>query len=407
MFSYVGRLLSRDALELAPAQKYMYDHESLGNFRVISRIVATRSRYVLTSKDAAPSELQRELAELGHFSELAYNVMPVEMVYSNLELLTQPGFPLEDAEVIKDSQLLQSFVGSVANLPGFTAYRSARKQLVVAISGTRTLKHVAYDFRNQMTRHPACKKCLVHKGFWKLYLGLKAPVMTAIRDALMEKAGEIEELAITGHSMGGAMSYLLALDLLLEKEILLPGLRIKLAVFGSPRVGNKRLARVWRKAVDDYRMEYGQEALLEYSVKIYNDGATSLPPHSWKYRHFTKTPLYHYGSRLYRVPSSECEHGVFRVSVGEEEERRRLQFPRGGHGYYNDRDMESFANRLSWIAEHMGEEGWKERYLEQVKAREELAEAQAVTKKRWKAIARPIVRRPSGSETTKVDDARQ
>lgn len=383
MFSHVVRLLSKDALELTPAQKAMYDHETLGNFRVINKIVATRSRYVLTSKDGAPSELQEELAEFGQFAELAYNIMPVEMVYSNLELLTEPRFPLEDSRVILDSELLKSFCGSVANLHAFTAYRPAKRQLVVAISGTRTLKHVAYDFRNQMTRYPVGHKCMVHKGFWRLYQGLKGPAMDAIQAGLGDKVGQVKEIAITGHSMGGAVGSLLALDLMLERKLLFSGLRIKLAFFGAPRVGNKHLARLWQDTIHEYRKENGEESFQEYSVKIYKDGATSLPPHSWGYRHLTKRPLYFYGSRLYRVPSSECEHGVFSISLGEEEANRRWRYPRGGHGYYNDRDMETLANRLSWVAEHIGEPDWRERYLAQVQAQEEEWEGKAVNKKRW------------------------
>ncbi len=57
--------VSSNALGLTPEQRSMYATEKMMNFRRISKILATRSPYILSSKDLASQELHAELSELG------------------------------------------------------------------------------------------------------------------------------------------------------------------------------------------------------------------------------------------------------------------------------------------------------------------------------------------------------
>jgi predicted lipase len=104
-----------------------------------------------------------------------------------------------------------------------------------------------------------------------MYQGIEPEVISAIEKGLHDH--EVSELVVTGHSLGGALSYLLAIDLLAPSDLELPlGLPLKLAVFGSPRCGNAQMSQLWRELVDNYRTKNGKESLKEYSVKAYNDG---------------------------------------------------------------------------------------------------------------------------------------
>ena len=50
---------------LTAEQRRMYAAEKLENFRWISKLVATYSSYILSGDDLTPSEVCKELAELG------------------------------------------------------------------------------------------------------------------------------------------------------------------------------------------------------------------------------------------------------------------------------------------------------------------------------------------------------
>lgn len=278
---------------LTEDQRRMYASEKLVNFRWISKVFATHSTYVLSDEDLAPATLNAELGELGafpiplkfiydqlssfisvgQFAEVAYSVVPHEFLVHNFMILTEQGYPLEGYNALRGSILISSFKGRTAKLPGYVAYRPSTKQLVVAISGTSSLQQAYHDLRTLKHRHPS-KRGHVHSGFWGLYKGVKPLVFDAIRKGIEEH--DVSELCITGHSMGGSMAYLLCMDLLApgntHKFPLSTRLRLKVAVFGAPRTGSHGLVTYWQELLNLHRDTYGEHAVIEYSVKAYNDG---------------------------------------------------------------------------------------------------------------------------------------
>ena len=72
--------------------------------------------------------------------------------------------------------------------------------------------------------------------------------------------------------MGGALSNYLTVALLTSDRTLPPGTRIKVVTFGSPRVGDQGFASFWKKLVEEYRSNYGQDSFQEYNLRTYNDG---------------------------------------------------------------------------------------------------------------------------------------
>ncbi|EPQ52592.1 alpha/beta-hydrolase [Gloeophyllum trabeum ATCC 11539] len=334
--------------------------------RLLTKLAASRSGYVLTAKDAAPPSLWTELSEFGVFIELAYNAIPVEMVCASVDVLTQPHYPLQGALFLRDLKLLESF-GGAACVPAFTAYRPAQRQVVLAISGAQSVRHMWHFLQMTKCAHPAGDGCQVHSGLWSFYQLFKDHAVSAVRSALKGEAGKVEELVIVGHSMGGALGYLLALDLLGNDALLPSGLTLKLAFFGTARVGNEELCSLWRQRVRSYREKNGENSLDDYSVKINNDVTPSLPLYRWGYRTFSDTPLYSHGRRLFHIPYSEREHSIFEVSMDSQESEQLTAFPDGGHTYYNDRDMVVSVNRLAWLGKNMEKTpGWREQYRKMV-----------------------------------------
>lgn len=106
-----------------------------------------------------------------------------------------------------------------------------------------------------------------------MYQGVKAQLLDGLRHGLQEH-GDITEIIFTGHSLGAALAYLLVLDIIADRALFdgtLP--RLKIAAFGPPRPGDKRLSEYWHEESTSYRKRHGAESLVEYSVKAYNDGA--------------------------------------------------------------------------------------------------------------------------------------
>ncbi|TFK57277.1 alpha/beta-hydrolase [Heliocybe sulcata] len=361
------RSLSKVSVQLTPAQKHLYATETQVNFRLIAKLVATRSRRILTAADLVSADLQAELAEYSQFVELSYDAMPVETVYQKMDVLSRPNFPLEQSDAVLETKLLKSLHGRVANLHAFLAYRPSKKQLVLAISGTHNIKQVFQDLRAIRKPYRQGKGCAVHTGFWKLYKGIKEAAMESLHDTLQPLSQDVQEIVITGHSMGGAVGSLLALDLLLNQAELLGGRRLKLIFYGAPRVGNAKLAELWSDATQKYRSEHGEGSLTECLVKGYNDGVPSLPPYKLGYRHVTKSQLYSVGGRLYHIPPSECEHGLFDISEDAKAAGTAVLYPRGGHNYYSERDWERIMRRLAWLVDNMDRyPDWEKRYYKEV-----------------------------------------
>ncbi|KAL0579010.1 NineTeen Complex (NTC) component [Marasmius crinis-equi] len=349
-------------LPLTEEQKMMYASEKLMNFRWISKTLASCSPRVLTGADEAPLHLQTELAEIGQFTELAYSTIPVAFVFEHLPSLVQDDFPFEGYDALQGAMLLADFHGNVANLHGFVAYRRQPKQLIVSIAGTSNTTQSLYDLWATRHRHPSGKG-EVHHGFWSLYKGIRSYILDGIRKGFEEQ--DIAEMVVTGHSMGGALSYLLLLDLLTPNDIISPDLRVTLAAFGSPRVGDPSLVKHWQDLCQEYRNRNGDDSFREYSVKAYNDGVPSLPPLKLGYRHFTSEPLYFVHGRMFHVPPSESEYAFFRVE-DPADVSSPPEHPRGGHNYYNGRDQERFLRRMKWLNDALAksekDKEWQRRY---------------------------------------------
>lgn len=82
--------------------------------------------------------------------------------------------------------------------------------------------------------------------------------------------------------------------------------------------------------------------------------------------------MYFYHGRLFYVPVSESEHGSFAVAQDALDATRVPQYPRGGHNYYNNRDMEWIARRMQWIEEMMAKDSdWESSYRDRLSKYEE------------------------------------
>jgi hypothetical protein len=286
----------------------MYKLEKTENFRAVAQLFLSQctSSVELTTKDVVDVEVQGEIEDIGQYTELAHGKVDPSFVWKHLDRFmglsgSESGtravmeYPLVGYSALKDSELVASFYGKVEKLQGYIAYRPKLKQLIVAFSGTSSFAQTRHNLKAYLVRYeddssnnkPEGKKSKekdedmpkIHAGFHNFYEGIRDIAFKELAKGLVSK--QVDEVVFTGHSLGGAMAYLFALDLMTgtgssettsaASSVSLPSsIPMKVVVFGCPRIGNAALADCWRKAADKKG-----PLLKEYSVRGYNDGEFS------------------------------------------------------------------------------------------------------------------------------------
>ena len=137
--------------------------------------------------------------------------------------------------------------GYVADAERFGAVVPEGPAVVVAFRGSDNRRNALEDSLGLLVRWAPANRssARVHAGFLATWSALRGTVASAVRDSLA--ATEAQDVVITGHSLGAALANLAAVEL----RSMLPGVRVHLITFGSPRTGNEPFARSLAGSVDN------------------------------------------------------------------------------------------------------------------------------------------------------------
>ncbi|KAK6130506.1 hypothetical protein DH2020_035764 [Rehmannia glutinosa] len=140
-----------------------------------------------------------------------------------------------------------------------------RKRLVIAFRGTEQSRWK--DLRTDLMLVPAGlnperiggdfkKEVQVHSGFLSAYDSVRTRLISLIKQAIGHRDESLDLLAkwhiyVTGHSLGGALATLLALELSSSQLAKHGAISVTMYNFGSPRVGNRRFAEIYNEKVKD------------------------------------------------------------------------------------------------------------------------------------------------------------
>ena len=150
------------------------------------------------------------------------------------------------------------------DVDGYTAIDG--KTFIINFFGTGSKKDVIIDlmaYKQIMPYGNTSSKIKVHRGFIKAYKN--------IRDELHKRfkaEKEIENVFVSGFSLGAAMATLAAVDF----QYIYPDTKIECCTAGSPRVGNRAFAKSYNKRVPDtIRLKWGNDiiTLLPFSILLY------------------------------------------------------------------------------------------------------------------------------------------
>ena len=157
------------------------------------------------------------------------------------------------------------------------AHAPARPRIVVAFTGTQSLSDVFYDFLTAPAAYlpyplddARCTDCRVHAGFMLAWNATRALILPTLED-LVEYYPH-HELVLTGHSLGGALAGLAALEF--EGR----GWRPRVTTFGEPRFANGALAEY----VDEvFPWDVAEGAARYRRVTHVGDPVPLLPYEEW------------------------------------------------------------------------------------------------------------------------------
>lgn len=145
------------------------------------------------------------------------------------------------------------------------------KEVIIAFRGTSSTTNWISDIiASQKTFQYTKEYCLTHRGFTDIYSSARDEIYS-----VLSKMEQDKTLYITGHSLGGALATLCAVDLAANTDFSPP----YLFTYGSPRVGDPAFANVCSTYVpNSYRIANPFDVVTYTPPSIYK-----LPKRDKKY----------------------------------------------------------------------------------------------------------------------------
>lgn len=135
------------------------------------------------------------------------------------------------------------------DIEGYIGYLPSSKSIYTVIRGTSSMLNIIDDIEVRKTEYLTYKECNcdVHKGFYNSALSIRNKTVEVVK--ILKKRFPLYSVVMTGHSLGGAVTQLLGMEL--EKE----GIKVQIYNFGQPRIGDENYGdfvniiigdRLWR-----------------------------------------------------------------------------------------------------------------------------------------------------------------
>ncbi|KAJ1969969.1 hypothetical protein IWQ62_000280 [Dispira parvispora] len=173
----------------------------------------------------------------------------------------------------ENTTVIKQFSQMYPSSNGYLAVNDRLKRIILGFRGSRSVLSYVSDLKIKMTQWPPSQpESYVHSGFLDVYLASFEHFHTLVEEELIRRPDYT--LAITGHSLGGAVSVLAAIDLALKHPELTG--RVELYTYGQPRVGNRYMALLFDSL----------PLASAFRVTNMQDVVPRLPLRSWGYSNF-------------------------------------------------------------------------------------------------------------------------
>lgn len=162
------------------------------------------------------------------------------------------------------------------NTQGFIGLIHAQNKIVLAFRGTKStsITNWVTDLKaSKSTNYDGVSGAKVHTGFLQAWESIRTPTVNALRT--LRARYPAYKLAITGHSLGGALAVLAATDLGHHEKIV-----DEIYTFGAPRVGNSAFVQHFQeKVTDSFRIVNNDDVVPHVPTK--SMGFLHTPSERW------------------------------------------------------------------------------------------------------------------------------
>ncbi|KAF1833829.1 alpha/beta-hydrolase [Decorospora gaudefroyi] len=154
------------------------------------------------------------------------------------------------------------------DVTGFVAVDHTNQLIVISFRGSTSIDTWRTNLDFGTTTTDICSGCTAHRGFWQSWLDARDRVVSAVKQA--SAAFPTYQIAVTGHSLGGAIATLAAANLRNA------GYTVALYSFGAPRIGGSRISTyITNQSGGNYRVTH------------WNDPVPKLPLLTMGYVHIS------------------------------------------------------------------------------------------------------------------------
>ncbi|GAA0389129.1 lipase family protein [Paenibacillus motobuensis] len=137
------------------------------------------------------------------------------------------------------------------------------QEIIIAFRGTSSTTDWVSDIIASQKKFKYVKEdCLTHRGFTDIYSSARTRIMSALANLPTDKT-----MYVTGHSLGGALATLCAIDIAANTAYDSPNL----FTYGAPRVGDPSFSKIFTQYVQS-----------SYRIANQFDVVTHAPPSIYK-----------------------------------------------------------------------------------------------------------------------------
>ncbi|KAI9029623.1 Alpha/Beta hydrolase protein [Phycomyces nitens] len=139
----------------------------------------------------------------------------------------------------QDDILVSTFDSSKYDTNGYVARNDKSKVINLVFRGTSSLPNFVADFEFIAQTYPPVSGAKVHTGFYKAYMEVQKDVVSSMIEQIT--AYPNYQVVVSGHSLGGALATIGALDLY-QRDTRFNAKNLAIRTYGGPRVGNPTFA---------------------------------------------------------------------------------------------------------------------------------------------------------------------
>ena len=176
------------------------------------------------------------------------------------------------------------FSQGMMDTTGLVAVDKTTQSIVLSFRGSHSLRNWFTNLAVALVPADWCAGCRVHEGFLAAYNAQSANLLAAL--AQLRAANPGYRLVTTGHSLGGALAQIAAIDMRAH------GWDVTTYTYGSPRIGNDKLSA----------FASTQGARKNFRVTHTDDPVPRLPLMLMGYEHVS--PEYHISTNTLPVQAA-------------------------------------------------------------------------------------------------------